>query len=59
MNKDGLSLEKLKMLSYRSNLGIQLKKNLHYFDRDTLFKELDDVNAWYDFCDSLHILKEP
>lgn len=47
------------MLSYRSNLGIQLKKNLHYFDRDTLFKELDDVNAWYDFCDSLHILKEP
>lgn len=54
LKKDGLSLEKLKNLSYHSNLGIRLKKNLHYFDKDLLFKELDEVNAWYDCCDGLH-----
>ncbi len=54
LKKDGLSLEKLKGLSYHSNLGIRLKKNLHYFDKDLLFKELDEVNAWYDCCDGLH-----
>lgn len=53
LKKDGLSLEKLKGLSYHSNLGIRLKKNLHYFDKDLLFKELDEVNAWYDCCDGL------
>lgn len=54
LKKDGLSLEKLKSLSYHSNLGIRLKKNLHYFDKELLFKELDEVNAWYDCCGGLH-----
>lgn len=54
LKKDGLSFEKLKELSYHSNLGIRLKKNLHYFDKDSLFRELDEVNAWYDSCDGLH-----
>lgn len=43
LKKDGLSLERLKELSYHSNLGIRLKKNLHYFDKDSLFRELDEV----------------
>lgn len=43
LKKDGLSLEKLEELSYHSNLGIRLKKNLHYFDKDSLFRELDEV----------------
>lgn len=30
LKKDGLSLDKLKKLSYHSDLGIHLKKNLHY-----------------------------
>lgn len=54
LKKDGLSLEKLKELSYHSDLGIRLKKNLHYFEKDMLFEELDNVNAWYDSCDGLH-----
>lgn len=48
LKKDGLSLDKLKSLSYRSKLGIHLKKNLHYFDKNALFDELDKINAWYD-----------
>lgn len=54
LKKDGLSLEKLEESSYHSHLGIRLKKNLHYFDKDSLFRELDEVNAWYDSCDGLH-----
>lgn len=54
LKKDGLSLDKMKSLSYRSNLGIHLKKNLHYFDKERLFEELDRINAWYDSCDILH-----
>ena len=33
LKKDGLSFELLEVLSYRSELGIRLKKNLHYFDK--------------------------
>ena len=54
LKKDGLSIEKLKKLSYRSNLGIHLKKNLHYFDKEALFEELDKINEWYDSCSILH-----
>ena len=32
LKKDGLSLEILYKLSYQSKLGINLKKNLHYFE---------------------------
>ena len=54
LKKDGLSIEELKKLSYRSNLGIHLKKNLHYFDKEALFEELDKINEWYDSCSILH-----
>ena len=33
---NGLSVEILKELSYESDLGMSIKKNLHYFDRDIL-----------------------
>lgn len=33
---NGLSLEILDELSFKSHLGIPLKKNLHYFDKDLL-----------------------
>ncbi len=45
---NGLSVEILKKLSYESNLGMSIKKNLHYFDRDILLKELFDMAEWYD-----------
>lgn len=54
LKKDGLSLEMLNMLSYRSELGINLKKNLHYFDKQSLLEELNHVNEWYDSCDLLY-----
>ena len=54
LKRDGLSLELLRKLSYQSDLGIRLKKNLHYFDKEILFAELLKVNRWYDVCEYLH-----
>lgn len=54
LKKDGLSLYILEKLSYHSRLGIRLKKNLHYFNKQDLFKELEDINEWYDTCEYLH-----
>lgn len=56
LERDGLTIELLKDLSYRSELGINLKKNLHYFDKDLLFNELQKVNNWYDEYAALHDL---
>ncbi len=56
LQRDGLTIELLEKLSYKSELGINLKKNLHYFDRENLFAELIRVNAWYDEFDELYEL---
>ena len=45
---NGLSIEILERLSYESDLGISLKKNLHYFDKARLIKELAEMAEWYD-----------
>ena len=37
-------------------MGINLKKNLHYFDRESLFEELKLVSNWYDELEILHDL---
>ena len=42
----GLSIEILEELSFESKLGISLKNNLHYFDKDILFNELIEYNEW-------------
>lgn len=45
----GLSEELLEKLSYKTKLGMSLKKNLHYFDRNALIDEVEDMaNNWYD-----------
>ncbi len=36
---NGISVEILEQLSYESHLGISIKKNLHYFDKDYLYKK--------------------
>lgn len=36
LQRDGLTVELLEKLSYKSELGINLKKNLHYFDKESL-----------------------
>ena len=43
---NGLSVEILDKLSYRSTLGKSLKQNLHYFDHDKLMTELDTMALW-------------
>ena len=56
LQRDGLTIELLQRLSYKSELGISLKKNLHYFNKDALIEELVKVNEWYDECAELHEL---
>ncbi len=43
---NGLSIEILESLSYRSKIGKSLKQNLHYFDREELLCELYDMTLW-------------
>ena len=56
LQRDGLTIELLRKISFKSELGINLKKNLHYFDKEDLFTELIKVNEWYDEFDELHEL---
>ena len=48
LKMNGLSVEILNALSFESHLGISLKKNLHYFDKDLLIDELTKLTEWLD-----------
>lgn len=48
LEKDGLSIETLTSLSYKTSLNKSLKRNLHYFDKDSLLKDVDDVICFLD-----------
>jgi len=48
LERDGLTIEILTRLSYKSELGINLKKNLHYFDKELLIEELVAMTEWLD-----------
>ena len=54
--KYGLTIATLEKLSYKSELGINLKRNLHYFDKELLLGEIIKVNEWYDEFVELHNL---
>lgn len=54
--KDGLSFSILSELSYQSHLNVNLKRDLRYFDKESLFAELFAVAEWYDACEILHDL---
>ena len=56
LQRDGLTIKVLEKLSYKSELGINLKKNLHYFEKEKLLEEVIKVNEWYDEFDELHNL---
>ena len=45
---NGLSTELLDSLSFKSHLGISLKKDLHYFDKSSLISELIEMTEWLD-----------
>ncbi len=48
LKMNGLSREILETLSYESQLGIPLKRNLHYFDKQLLIEELMAMTDWLD-----------
>lgn len=48
LKMNGLSIEILDSLSYESQLGISLKKNLNHFDKDLLIQELIAMSEWLD-----------
>ena len=48
LKMNGLSMEILDALSFESHMGIPLKKNLHYFDKDILIAELIELTEWLD-----------
>lgn len=48
LKMNGLSVAILRQLSYESQLGIPLKRNLHYFDKDALLAELNQMTDWLD-----------
>ena len=56
LQRDGLTISILEKLSYKSELGINLKKNLHYFEKEKILKEIIKVNEWYDEFTELHNL---
>ena len=53
LERDGLTIDILKRLSFKSELGINLKKNLHYFEKESLLDELIKINEWYDEFEEL------
>ena len=48
LKMNGLSVKILDMLSFESHLEIPLKKNLHYFDKESLIEELIAMTEWLD-----------
>lgn len=48
LKMNGLSMKILDMLSFESHLGIPLKRNLHYFDKDLLIAEVMKMTEWLD-----------
>ena len=48
LEKDGLSVDLLSKLSYRSVLNLNLKQDLHYFNKAELLSEIEKVIEWYD-----------
>ena len=48
LKMNGFSVKILDMLSFESHLEIPLKKNLHYFDKESLIEELIAMTEWLD-----------
>lgn len=48
LEKDGLSIDLLSKISYRSVLNLNLKQDLHYFNKAELLSEIEKVIEWYD-----------
>lgn len=53
LENDGLSIELLRALSFKSMLGLSLKNTIRKFSKDSLLKEIEQVICWYDEQDVL------
>lgn len=51
LQKEGIDLEVLAKLSYKTNLNRSLKRNIHYFCKEAIIKELNEVYKWYSTID--------
>ena len=45
--KFGLEIKTLERLSYKSKLGVSLKRSLARFDKDSAIEEIKKMRAWY------------
>ena len=50
---NGLSQSLMEELSFRSELGKSLKKNIHYFDKNDVVKEMEEMTNWLWSLESL------
>ncbi|MFI3214033.1 MAG: hypothetical protein R3Y24_11925 [Eubacteriales bacterium] len=55
LEKDGLSLELLRELSYQTSLDVSLKKNLHYFEHKML---MSDIEKYIEYLDNTELLQQ-
>ncbi|MFI3172740.1 MAG: hypothetical protein R3Y58_10330 [Eubacteriales bacterium] len=55
LEKDGLSLELLRELSYQTSLDVSLKKNLHYFEHKML---MSDIEKYIKYLDNAELLQQ-
>lgn len=53
LETNGLSLEILSALSYKSQLGKSLKNNLNAFEKDGLLQDALSAAEWFDACEAL------
>lgn len=54
--QDGLSIEILQALSFRTKLGLSLKNSLAHFEKGCLMAEIKEIAAWYDEHEALEQL---
>lgn len=47
LEKIGLNIKLLEMLSYESKLGVSFKRTLSHFNKDEVLKEIKSINKWY------------
>ena len=53
---NGLSKDILDKLSYKSNLGISLKRNLHYFNKEDVMNEMEEFTFWLTINETINEL---
>lgn len=53
LETNGLSLDILSELSYKSQLGKSLKNNLNAFEKDALLQDALSATEWFDACEIL------